>query len=114
METESDMVTLAKVQRMAERMKKVGMIEIKVHRQMYGKRGGPVETSTKNILKRKERESVPEKSVKGKNVRSDCTTYVSQHLNFQVSCAMTDSQILRTDWEIRRKFGKAMFGATVN
>lgn len=73
MEIDSDMTTEAKVQRMAERMKKIGTIEIKVYRQMYGKKGGPIETSTKSILRRKEREAVPEKSIKGKLAKSDCT-----------------------------------------
>jgi len=45
-------------------MSKVGKIEIKVYREMYGKQGGDAETTSTGFLGREEAE-VPEKVLKG-------------------------------------------------
>lgn len=53
-------------------MDKIGKIEIKVFRTMYGKKGGDVANSKKGFLDKKTR-VVPEKALKGADAKSHGT-----------------------------------------
>ncbi|KAE8451165.1 hypothetical protein EG329_004837 [Mollisiaceae sp. DMI_Dod_QoI] len=72
LDTNSDAASSAKVKRLAERLRNVGIIEIKVFSMMYGKKGAAINSSSAGFLKGKERENVPEKAIKGE-AKSDCT-----------------------------------------
>lgn len=63
----------ANIKRYKQRMQKVGLIEVKVYREGYGKKGGGFETSPENFLKPQDTKKVPERALKGPQAKSDCT-----------------------------------------
>ncbi|KAF7953831.1 uncharacterized protein EAE97_001230 [Botrytis byssoidea] len=64
LKTNEESMSYTALQRVKESMAKIGKIEIKVYRTMYGKKGGDVKNSKKGFLTKNNRE-VPEKALKG-------------------------------------------------
>lgn len=64
----------SKVQRIIQRMQKVGTIEIKVFSENYGKQGGDMNATSEGFLESDD-ETIPEKALKGQ-AKSHGTAYV--------------------------------------
>jgi hypothetical protein len=71
---DSDNTAMNKIQRDAERFKKVGMIEVKVYNETAGKKGGDTDVKFSSFLKG-DVADVHEKALKG-DAKSHGTAYV--------------------------------------